>query len=134
MWTPLWMSVCSLKYLTVWAVCFERVLTVHALSRESIGYVHKCSFELPVERVVGFAASGGQPVKIQMAGGLSFSWCLTDLPAIGVSDVHRIADALSRMPRSKRDKGFKMYISSYIHNYEGKYLIAASRLAALSTS
>ena len=91
-----------------------------------IGYLHKRSIELPVGQVVDLSASGDQPVTTEMASGLSFSRCLTDFPTIGVSDVHRIESALSQTLRSKRDKGFKMYISSYIHNYEGKYLIAAT--------
>ncbi|XP_016114427.1 uncharacterized protein [Sinocyclocheilus grahami] len=47
-----------------------------------------------------------------------FTRCLQDLPKISISDIHRIVDAWSPAPTSKRNKGFKFYISSYIHNYE----------------
>ncbi|KAL2095395.1 hypothetical protein ACEWY4_010114 [Coilia grayii] len=40
------------------------------------------------------------------------------LPKIDVNDVHRIVDNCSPAPLSKREKGFKLYISSYIHNFE----------------
>lgn len=36
------------------------------------------------------------------------------------NDVHRIIQATSKTPTSKKDKGFKLYVSSYINNYEGK--------------
>ncbi|KAJ8016002.1 hypothetical protein DPEC_G00002600 [Dallia pectoralis] len=49
---------------------------------------------------------------------LFYSRCLQDLPKITISDVHRLVQAASSAPRSKREKGFKMYISSYIDNYE----------------
>ncbi|XP_051992941.1 uncharacterized protein LOC127651237 [Xyrauchen texanus] len=48
-----------------------------------------------------------------------FTRCLQNLPKIRISDVHRIVDAWSPAPTSKRDKGFKLYISSYLHNYKG---------------
>lgn len=45
---------------------------------------------------------------------------LQDLPKITISDVNRLMKAWSSTPRSKREKGYKMYLSSYIDNYEGK--------------
>ncbi|XP_076857207.1 uncharacterized protein LOC143510856 [Brachyhypopomus gauderio] len=44
--------------------------------------------------------------------------CLQDLPKITINDVQRIIQASTAAPRSKREKGFKMYVSSYIDNYE----------------
>ena len=52
---------------------------------------------------------------------LFYSRCLQDLPSISISDVHRLVQTGSSAPRSKREKGFKMYLSSYIDNYEGKF-------------
>ena len=37
-----------------------------------------------------------------------------------INDVQRIIQAATSAPRSKREKGFKMYVSAYIDNYEGK--------------
>ncbi|KAK0155175.1 hypothetical protein N1851_002500 [Merluccius polli] len=44
----------------------------------------------------------------------------TDLPRISITDVYRLVQTGSSAPRSKREKGYKMYLSSYIDNYEGK--------------
>ncbi|CAJ0600743.1 unnamed protein product [Cylicocyclus nassatus] len=49
-----------------------------------------------------------------------YTRCLQDLPKITITDVHRIVQAASSTPRSKREKGYKMYISSYIDNYEDR--------------
>ncbi|KAK0153218.1 hypothetical protein N1851_005090 [Merluccius polli] len=43
---------------------------------------------------------------------------LQDVPRLTVNDVHRIVQATSKTPTAKKDKGFKLYVSSYIHNYE----------------
>ncbi|KAI4872387.1 hypothetical protein NFI96_008463 [Prochilodus magdalenae] len=48
-----------------------------------------------------------------------YTRCLQDLPKVTISDVQHIIQASSTAPRSKREKGFKMYVSSYIDNYEG---------------
>lgn len=37
-----------------------------------------------------------------------------------INDVHRIIQAVTSAPRSKWEKGLKMYVSSYIDNYKGK--------------
>lgn len=49
-----------------------------------------------------------------------FSRCLGHLPNITVDDVHRLVSDFSPAPQSKREKGFKYYISQYLHNFEGK--------------
>lgn len=45
---------------------------------------------------------------------------LQDLPEITVNDVGRIIQEACRTSVTKKEKGFKLYVSSYIHNYEGK--------------
>ncbi|XP_051965505.1 uncharacterized protein LOC127631432 [Xyrauchen texanus] len=47
-----------------------------------------------------------------------FTRSLQDLPSITANDVHRIIQTTSKTPTSKKDKGFKLYVSSYINNYE----------------
>ena len=49
-----------------------------------------------------------------------FTRCLQDLPQININYVHRIAKSASETPASKNEKWFKMYIGSYIDNYEGE--------------
>ena len=51
---------------------------------------------------------------------LFFTRSLANLPNLSVDDVHRIVNKHSPAPQSKREKGFKFYISQYIHNFEGK--------------
>ncbi|XP_077102505.1 uncharacterized protein LOC143753718 [Siphateles boraxobius] len=58
-----------------------------------------------------------------------FTRSLQDLPSITANDVHRIIQTTSKTPTSKKDKGFKLYVSSYINNYEGTAL--CSHVAAL---
>ncbi|KAI4896553.1 hypothetical protein NFI96_006808 [Prochilodus magdalenae] len=45
-----------------------------------------------------------------------YTRCLQDLPKVTINDVQHIVQASSTAPRSKREKGFKMYVSSYIDN------------------
>ncbi len=40
---------------------------------------------------------------------------------ITVNDVNRIVRLASVTPSSKKEKGFKLYVSSYIDNFEGTY-------------
>ncbi|RVE56269.1 hypothetical protein OJAV_G00219580 [Oryzias javanicus] len=47
-----------------------------------------------------------------------FTRCLQALPKIDVNDIYRIVDQCSPAPGCKREKGFRLYISSYIHNFE----------------
>ncbi len=46
---------------------------------------------------------------------------LQELPWITVNDVNRIVRLASVTPSSKKEKGFKLYVSSYIDNFEGTY-------------
>ncbi|CAL8293135.1 unnamed protein product [Arctogadus glacialis] len=50
-----------------------------------------------------------------------FTRCLQDLPKLTISDVHRLVQKGCVAPRSKREKGYKMYLLSYIDNFEGKF-------------
>ncbi|XP_076855008.1 uncharacterized protein LOC143509963 isoform X2 [Brachyhypopomus gauderio] len=47
-----------------------------------------------------------------------YTRCLRDLPNFTINDVHRIVRITSVSSTSKREKGFKLYVSSYIDNYE----------------
>ncbi len=38
-----------------------------------------------------------------------------------MNDVNRIVRLASVTPSSKKEKGFKLYVSSYIDNFEGMY-------------
>lgn len=49
---------------------------------------------------------------------LFYSRCLQDLPKLTISDITRLIGELSSAPRSKKEKGFKFYVSNYIDNYE----------------
>ncbi|XP_039671552.1 uncharacterized protein LOC120568237 isoform X2 [Perca fluviatilis] len=49
---------------------------------------------------------------------LFYTRSLQDLPEFTISDLHRITNSFASAPRSKREKGFKMYISQFIDNYE----------------
>ncbi|KAI4871214.1 hypothetical protein NFI96_003480 [Prochilodus magdalenae] len=60
-----------------------------------------------------------------------YTQCLQDLPKVTINDVQHIIQASSTAPRSKREKGFKMYISSYIDNYEA---VAGSIFVAMATA
>ncbi|CAB1354054.1 unnamed protein product, partial [Coregonus sp. 'balchen'] len=51
---------------------------------------------------------------------LFYTRCLQELPKITVTDVHRLAKTSSKAPTSKLEEGFKLYVSSYLFNYEGK--------------
>lgn len=53
-----------------------------------------------------------------------FTRCLQDLPQININDVHRLVKSATETPASKNEKGFKMYIGSYIDNYEGEYQVS----------
>ncbi len=53
---------------------------------------------------------------------LFYTRCLQDLPRLTINDVDRLVKKSCPTPSSKREKGFKMYIASYIDNYEGKSL------------
>ncbi len=50
-----------------------------------------------------------------------YTRCLQELPRITVNDVSRIVRLASVTPSSKKEKGFKLYVSSYIDNFEGTY-------------
>ncbi|ROL42681.1 hypothetical protein DPX16_14088 [Anabarilius grahami] len=50
---------------------------------------------------------------------LFYTRCLQDLPRLTINDVDRLVKKSCPTPSSKREKGFKMYIASYIDNYEG---------------
>ncbi|XDV26738.1 hypothetical protein PO909_030373 [Leuciscus waleckii] len=47
-----------------------------------------------------------------------FTRCLLELPKVSVNDIRRIVRASSTTPRSKLDKGFKFYVSSFLCNFE----------------
>ncbi|KAF1384192.1 hypothetical protein PFLUV_G00139780 [Perca fluviatilis] len=49
---------------------------------------------------------------------LFYSRCLQELPKMSITDVHRICRLTSKTPASKMDKGFRLYASSYIFDYE----------------
>ncbi|KAL3999970.1 tubulin-specific chaperone D [Sarotherodon galilaeus] len=59
-----------------------------------------------------------QAAMDESSGDLHFSRCLGHLPNISVNDVHRLVDIFSPVPQSKREKGFKFYISQYLYNFE----------------
>ncbi len=50
-----------------------------------------------------------------------YTRCLQELPRITVNDVNRIVRLALATPSSKNEKGFKLYVSSYIDNFEGTY-------------
>ncbi|XP_028451188.1 uncharacterized protein LOC114566704 isoform X2 [Perca flavescens] len=41
-----------------------------------------------------------------------------DLPRVTINDVHRLIKAYSTTALTKKNKGFKLYMTSYIHDYE----------------
>ncbi|KAL6470614.1 hypothetical protein MHYP_G00217330 [Metynnis hypsauchen] len=47
-----------------------------------------------------------------------YTRCLQDLPCLTINDVDRLVKMSCTTPSSKREKGFKMYIASYIDDYE----------------
>ena len=49
-----------------------------------------------------------------------YTRCLDEVPKMKVTDVHRLVKAISKAPTSLLDKGFRLYVSTYIFNYEGK--------------
>lgn len=49
-----------------------------------------------------------------------FTRSLQDVPKVTVNDVSRIIQKLCHTSTTKKEKGFKLYVSSYIHNFEGK--------------
>ncbi|MED6275885.1 hypothetical protein CHARACLAT_031222, partial [Characodon lateralis] len=53
-----------------------------------------------------------------MAESTKFTRCLLELPKFTVNDVRCILRASSTTPRSKLEKGFKFYVSSYLCNFE----------------
>ena len=55
-----------------------------------------------------------------MAAAPFYTRCLEELPKMKMSDVHRIVKASSKASNSLLDKGFRLYVSSYIFNYEGE--------------
>jgi hypothetical protein len=50
----------------------------------------------------------------------NYTRCLQELPKVNVNDVNTIVRKFAVTPRSKKEKGFKLYISSYIDNFEGE--------------
>ena len=70
------------------------------------------------------STSAPSSVCIYTSGNMAmfYTTCLQDLPKLTISDVHRLVRKVLT-PRSKREKGHKMYLSSFIDNYEGKFEI-----------
>ena len=58
-----------------------------------------------------------------------FTRSLLDLPTISLTDVSRIIQANSATATARKDKGFKLYVSNYVHNYEGEVKIKCFMLA-----
>ncbi|XP_051963285.1 uncharacterized protein LOC127629976 isoform X4 [Xyrauchen texanus] len=47
-----------------------------------------------------------------------YTRCLQDLHRVNINYVHRLVQSNSKTSSSKHENGFKLYISSYIHDYE----------------
>lgn len=75
---------------------------------------------VPGSRVLGYQLPVLIPVYTRTDMALFYSRCLQDLPRLTVNDIDRFVKTSCAAPKSKREKGFKMYIGSYIDNYEGK--------------
>ena len=72
----------------------------------------------------GFSASRTTSgVQLTVLAMVFFTRSLQVLPAVTVDDVIRIIQTTSKTPTSKKDKGFKLFVSSYINNYEGKLTV-----------
>ena len=69
--------------------------------------------------------SSPSSVRVCTSGKMAmfYTRCLQDLPKLSISDVHRLVRKGCSVPRSKWEKGYKMYLSSFIDNYEGKFEI-----------
>jgi hypothetical protein len=78
----------------------------------------------------GVTTSGSGPLyRATLDMALFYSRCLQELPKMSISDVHRICRLTSKTPATKMDKGFKLYASSYIFDYEGLYLLAIAHVS-----
>ena len=65
----------------------------------------------------------------------NYTLCLQELPAVNVNDVNNIVRQLTVTNMSKKEKFFKLKISSYIDNFEGEYsLISQKNLTSESVS
>ncbi|KAG5282191.1 hypothetical protein AALO_G00053220 [Alosa alosa] len=53
-----------------------------------------------------------------MATAVFYTRSLQELPKLSMTDVHCICN-MSKVPSFKMDKGFRLYVGTYIHNYEG---------------
>ena len=84
---------------------------------KAIGSMH---VTVPGSRVLGYQLPVQLPVYTRTDMALFYSRCLQDLPRLTVNDIDRLVTTSCAAPNSKREKGFKMYIGSYIDNYEGK--------------
>ncbi len=73
--------------------------------------------QLPVRRQKQFFPT----VSMSALSMAFYTRCLQELPRITVNDVNRIVRLASVTPSSKKEKGFKLYVSSYIDNFEGTY-------------
>lgn len=49
-----------------------------------------------------------------------YTWCLQELLKMNVTKIHYICRNTCKGLFIKLEKGFRLYASSYIHNYEGK--------------
>ena len=58
----------------------------------------------------------------------NYTRCLQELPAVNENDVNNIVRQLAVTPKSKKEKGFKLYISSYIDNFEGEYSLISCKI------
>lgn len=54
------------------------------------------------------------------------SRCLTDMTKMTINDVHRICKASVKAPKSKLEKGFRVYANSFVFEYEGESRILVS--------
>ena len=58
----------------------------------------------------------------------NYTLCLQELPVVNVNHVNNIARQLAVTPKSKKEKGFKLYISSYIVIFEGEYSLISCEI------
>lgn len=65
----------------------------------------------------------------------TYTHCLLELPKITVNDFRGIVRASSTTPQRKLEKGFKFYVSLYLCNFEGKFILAGrTAWLAITTS
>ena len=58
----------------------------------------------------------------------NYTRCLQELPAVNVNDVNNIVRQLTVTNMSKKEKFFKLKISSYIDNFEGEYSLISREI------